>query len=221
MLCNASPFFRAACSAGWMDPKNRVITLPEDDPEVIKMMIFWIYEDSICVSWEATQRTWTAGKDSETELMKTNLGLFIQLYVLAEKYQMPSLQNDALSAIVWRGSYQNQPGILQIVPYVYRNTYSSQSALRRLIVKLIITNCGYEEIRKVSSDIDYPLEFLQEMATWLRNKGTDRPLSEENARVTLSDAFYDEFYVYVKPDSERGLYVSQADRKPKLPMISW
>jgi BTB/POZ domain len=45
ILCAASPFFKAACKPERMKPIDRVLELPEDDDEMIQLMIYWTYHN--------------------------------------------------------------------------------------------------------------------------------------------------------------------------------
>ena len=56
VLCASSPFFEAACKPQWMKPDDRLIKLPEDDPEAIQLLVYWMYHDEICFRIEITER---------------------------------------------------------------------------------------------------------------------------------------------------------------------
>jgi hypothetical protein len=95
ILCDASPFFKAHCKPEWMKNEEKVIKLLEDNAEVVQMLIFWIYHNQICIS----SKVCTEVKTCE-EALKSPWGLFAQLYVIAQKYQIPLLQNNTIDALL-------------------------------------------------------------------------------------------------------------------------
>jgi len=117
VICAASPFFKAACKPEWMKPEEKVVNLPEDDAEVIRIMIYWIYHDEICI---AEVPTLVKGC-TIIENFSSPSGLFIKLYVAAQKYQMPRLQNAAIDALLYH-QYNQVPLNADLITWVYENT---------------------------------------------------------------------------------------------------
>jgi hypothetical protein len=130
-LCDASPFFKAHCKPDWMKPDDKIIKLPEDNAEVVRMMIFWIYHNQICISEIKYDElnTWCTCE----EALDSPWGLFTQLYVIAQKYQMAQLQNDVIDALLDLGAkWVLAPGIIS---WVYENTAKGDN-LRKLIFRI-------------------------------------------------------------------------------------
>ncbi|KAJ8061701.1 hypothetical protein OCU04_009501 [Sclerotinia nivalis] len=86
LLCAASPFFEAACKPEWQTGDKFIIKLPEDNAGLIKVLVSWVYRQEIVYLG-----TWYSSRKLE--------GL-IGTYLLAEKYQMPRLQNNIMDAMV-------------------------------------------------------------------------------------------------------------------------
>ncbi|RDL38379.1 uncharacterized protein BP5553_02719 [Venustampulla echinocandica] len=220
-LSRASPFFKAACSSKWMGPQQSLINLPEDDPEIVKMLVFWIYEGRICVSRESVELTSTAL--TVAEVLESSFGLFIRLFVLAEKYQMAALQNDALNAIIWRGHDRKPLNILRVVPYIYQNTHSSDSPLRRLIVELTSAGCESEEIQQVNEEIGLGFEFFQDFTTWFFQDMDPNPVplvSPSYSNVVLAKAFCDQFHTHIEDNHDCRLSTGKTFLELRLPMIA-
>src|SRR4051812_25080494 len=91
MLCAASPFFEAACKPEWQSADGCVITLPEADPEAVKMLLSWVYENDICVAIHHFF--------CDMDRLDSASGLLLKLYILGDKFQMPALQNDVIDAL--------------------------------------------------------------------------------------------------------------------------
>ncbi|KAE9373266.1 hypothetical protein N431DRAFT_337163 [Stipitochalara longipes BDJ] len=129
ILCEASPFFKAACKPEWMKPGKNYITMPEDDAKVVRIMIYWIYHDEICIDKVKHE------KDINTceKTLGTPWGLFARLYIVGQKYQMPRLQNDAVDALL----HCNNDWAIDacIIPWIYNHTTKGDK-LRKLTFRL-------------------------------------------------------------------------------------
>ena len=156
VLCSASPFFQAACKPEWMKAEDKAITLPEDDPEAVKALVHWMYHDEICVDEKKAN---VNDANTEEEAMRGVWGIFVKLFVLGQKYQIPPLQNDAIDAIL---VYVNTWSIeLGVISYAYENT-SSGSPLRRLLVRLVRLDDDDLELMRFKNGLCQ--EFLFELA---------------------------------------------------------
>jgi BTB/POZ domain len=135
ILSAASPFFEAACTPKWMKSEDRVIKLPEDDPDAIRVFIYWAYHDNISVSKGLPDST---TNDSVEEASKTAFGLFAKLYILAEKYQILRLMNDVVDATISNVKEQHLP--MATVSYIYENTLPGLPGLpfRRLMLDIVL-----------------------------------------------------------------------------------
>jgi BTB/POZ domain len=89
VLSAASAFFEAVCRDEINQTKQE-INLPDDDPETIRAMVYWMYHDNICVL-ESIQMRHYNHATTTADAMETVWGLFAKLYVLGGKYQMPRL----------------------------------------------------------------------------------------------------------------------------------
>lgn len=131
IICAASSFFEAACKPEWMKPEDRVIKLPEDDPKIIQMIIYWAYHDTICIPEDSKDTMWDTDLE---EALETDLGLSTKIYLIAEKYQVHRLKNDAIDTIIEKNSSQWLP--VSLVSHAYGNTIPD-SRLRRLMLNIV------------------------------------------------------------------------------------
>ncbi|KAL4789619.1 hypothetical protein BDV19DRAFT_22994 [Aspergillus venezuelensis] len=123
LLCDTSPYFNTlykdrAESAVSDDP----ITLPDDDPDVFAEAISWMYRGTL--SGDLTTRP----GDCATAFC-------MELWVLAEKLEIPTLQNQAIAtckARVDKSAITSLPNHWTI-EYVYSHT-TPRSPPRRLLV---------------------------------------------------------------------------------------
>jgi hypothetical protein len=168
VLCSASPFFQAACKPEWMTAEDKVITLPEDDPEAVKALIHWMYHDEICADEKKTN---VNDANTEEEAMRGAWGVFVKLFVLGQKYQIPPLQNDAIDAIL---VHVNTWSIeLGVISYAYENT-SSGSPLRRLLVRLVRLDDDDLELMRFKNNLCQEFLFELTMALFKAQKSPSK-----------------------------------------------
>ncbi|KAH7089487.1 hypothetical protein FB567DRAFT_520856 [Paraphoma chrysanthemicola] len=117
LLCHYSPFFRRIFYA-----KNSNTTsfgLPEEEDAPFKTFVGWLYSSSLPVPRE-----------------ESDLGLLFDLYLMAEKFQIPNLVADVLQVVrEWYKYSDSYPG-LRRVQYVYANTEEG-SPMRHMLVHTV------------------------------------------------------------------------------------
>jgi hypothetical protein len=175
MLCAASPFFEAACKPEWQSTNECVVTLPEDDPKLVKILLNWVYENVIRVPVldYVEDRTLDGAK-----------GLLPKLYVLGDKYQMPALQNDAIDVL---GSifFRREGYGSQIMNYAFKET-SETDPLRLFLVNFAISNWSPDKLESYKTRL-CP-EFTHSMAVELL-KRLSTPKTEDSYQEIRQGTF--------------------------------
>ncbi|KAN0098740.1 hypothetical protein V8E51_014403 [Hyaloscypha variabilis] len=130
ILCATSPFFEAVCKPEWMKPEDKVIRLPEDDPEVIRLLVYWAYHGEICLPLLGESEV----SMTLEEAMNKGWGLLVRLYLVAEKLQVDRLKNDSIDAMI----QENKVNYLSIslISHIYENTLF-ESRLQQLILDIV------------------------------------------------------------------------------------
>lgn len=114
LLCHHSPFFRKIFYG--KDNKTTSYGLPEEEDPTFKCFVGWLYSTSLPVPRE-----------------EADLGVLFDLYLLAEKLQIPSLIQDVLQVVrEWYKYSDSYPG-LRRVQYIYANTEEG-SPMRHMLV---------------------------------------------------------------------------------------
>lgn len=117
LLCHHSPFFRKIFYAKGSTTQS--FGLPEDDDNAFKTFVGWLYSSSLPVPRE-----------------ESDLGVLFDLYLMAEKFQIPNLIADVLQVVrEWYKFSDSYPG-LRRVQYIYANTESG-SPMRHMLVHSI------------------------------------------------------------------------------------
>lgn len=86
VLCRAGSFFQAALEGGFKEALEQTIEMPEADVGAFKQFLVWLYSGQF-----------PDPMASSTE--EANWDLFVQLYIFAETYGIPALQNDSIDVL--------------------------------------------------------------------------------------------------------------------------
>jgi hypothetical protein len=139
ILCAHGPFFKAACKPIWMNPGDRLIELPEDDPDAIKTMVYWMYHEEICLSKDQVDELYEL--DWNDDGLSTPWGVLVNVYIAAEKFQIPRLKNDSVDALIdiWEDLGCRIP--INVVAFAFDHT-AVGSALRTLLIRMLRSDWG-------------------------------------------------------------------------------
>jgi hypothetical protein len=117
LLCHHSPFFRRIFYA--KNNSSKTFGLPEEEDAPFKTFVGWLYSSSLPVPRE-----------------EADLGIMFDLYLMAEKFQIPNLIADVLQVVrEWYKYSDSYPG-LRRVQYVYANTEEG-SPMRHMLVHAV------------------------------------------------------------------------------------
>lgn len=117
LLCHHSPFFRKIFYAKGSNTQS--FGLPDEEDAPFKTFVGWLYSSSLPVPRE-----------------EADLGVLFDLYLMAEKFQIPNLIADVLQVVrEWYKFSDSYPG-LRRVQYIYANTESG-SPMRHMLVHSI------------------------------------------------------------------------------------
>ncbi|KAE8834591.1 hypothetical protein PTNB85_05924 [Pyrenophora teres f. teres] len=117
LLCHYSPFFRKIFySKSSSSSRTQSFGLPEEEDIPFKTFVGWLYSSSLPVPRE-----------------EADLGTCFDLYLMAEKFEMPGLVADVLQVVrEWYKYSDSYPG-LRRVQYIYANTEEG-SPMRHMLV---------------------------------------------------------------------------------------
>jgi len=117
LLCHHSPFFRRIFYA--KNNNSKTFGLPDEEDAPFKTFVGWLYSASLPVPRE-----------------ESDLGLMFDLYLMAEKFQIPNLIADVLQVVrEWYKFSDTYPG-LRRVQYIYANTEEG-SPMRHMLVHAV------------------------------------------------------------------------------------
>ncbi|RAR04241.1 btb poz-like protein [Stemphylium lycopersici] len=120
LLCHHSPFFRKVFySKTSTSSRTQSFGLPEEEDAPFKTFVGWLYSSSLPVPRE-----------------EADLGTCFDLYLMAEKFEIPGLIADVLQVVrEWYKYSDTYPG-LRRVQYIYANT-DEGSPMRHMLVHAV------------------------------------------------------------------------------------
>ncbi|KAG4034662.1 hypothetical protein MFRU_002g00190 [Monilinia fructicola] len=150
VLC-LSPFFQSACRNQYMEPPNKRISLPDEEPEIFSSVLEYLYKGDYYPRLVHNKRknTWEMeggdGEEREStihhhsvdgELLKDTV-----IYCAAEKYGLEELKRVALRKQGLQSGLHCST-ILSSARYAYAHTPDTDSKLRAHYLALIIRSRG-------------------------------------------------------------------------------
>lgn len=125
LITPRSLFFKKAMSGSWKESEDRIVNLPEEDPEIFKIYVHHLYTGSVAVIPEPLPAV--TGRPVKW--------IICRLYVLAEKLQDVKAKNSAIEALLaeCREKYK-YPG-QSSVSTIYNGTLPGSMA-RKVLVDL-------------------------------------------------------------------------------------
>jgi hypothetical protein len=146
ILIRRSAFLRAALTGTFKEATEGTVTLQEDSPKVFGVFVSWLY---------------TGKLENTVDEIPTPYGSnrLAELYIFADRYDVPILRNDAIDALVT--TRQN----LQIPASFFRKVYDAtlpKDPLRRLLADMVVFDTDIRE-SVVAYRESYPAEMLLDM----------------------------------------------------------
>ncbi|KAK3640306.1 hypothetical protein LTR56_011902 [Elasticomyces elasticus] len=124
IVCPQSPFFAKACDGRFMEAENNTITLKkaEDDPSVVQAMLSYLYT--------------TDYSDEEHDLDLTPAMLLnIHLHVIADKYEIPSLEKLAAEKFQQRAKLEwSTKSFADAATLIYTSVADRQNQLKEVVM---------------------------------------------------------------------------------------
>lgn len=163
LIRGSSDFFDKAMGGTWKEAADRVINLPDDDPDVFRIYLHWLYRGSIPCGWLKPETV------SDVHYIH-----FAKAYVLGDKLQDEDFCDADIDAIIQMASVRGKDGRnffpgRDAVRHLYDNTLPSSRG-RRFLVALYLHHAekdwfGDDKDRKV-----FGIEFLCDLAVAFLDK---------------------------------------------------
>ncbi|KAI4720286.1 hypothetical protein E4T48_03418 [Aureobasidium sp. EXF-10727] len=144
LLCDSSTYFKAALNNGFKETKDQTITLDDEDPEIFRTFVVWLYETKL-------------NADMIYEGHESFQGHLFNLYVFADKRGIANLANDTTTMLAsyWAHEWVSVSEVARVVPLISR----SGKLYKLIIDSLLLEMRGGHDTGDLE-DADIPKEIL-------------------------------------------------------------
>ncbi|KAK4446212.1 BTB/POZ protein [Podospora aff. communis PSN243] len=151
LVCAQSKFFAAACRDGFKEAQEGNIILPDDNPRLIHIMVYYFYHLDYDVQGQNQSghfdRPETKGDGADAS--EPTLVTHAKVYALAEKYIIDGLKGLALRKFKAATESLDVDHFLQATQEVYTSTIEGDRGLRDVIVAILFNNPRWLDESKV------------------------------------------------------------------------
>ena len=178
LLCTLSPYFRAACGPNWFQSGCKRVSLTTDDPGLVELIVQWMYTGNF--KYYTMEATDFISALSGRQFRQESVDTLIRLYILADKLQIPVLQDRVITELLETNLHRDI-GLIHI-PRIYEELMDG-SLLRQLAIDSFVWFEKPSSHGKLGPEaIQGCAEFLYDVAasynerawkTWKRDQAID------------------------------------------------
>jgi hypothetical protein len=195
LLCDSSPYFNNLFNDRFDRVPPATVRLPDDDPDTFTEFLNWVYRGTIF----------------QNQLHPPLIELF-RLWVLAQKFEVPELQNLVVTRCKQKLDYQKK-GVLptNTINYVYNNTIPG-SPLRQMTVNIFAQRATKANFSRYREEV--PRAFLEDLCVFWLEKG-----EIIDPGVNLSPDFETLYFVYPATplkDSQGRILSPRREEEPEI-----
>lgn len=157
VVCAKSKFFKAACSKKWREGQEKVVRLPEVQPDNFKAYCGWLYSgqcpEPICT------------KDSDAYQQASEWKQLIDLHLLGETLDDVQLRNHSITVLFQSMRNQNMIPHPSGLTLIWEST-PPRSQLRKMLVHAVISRLNSEVFVKNMEEFPRESERLCDIYTY-------------------------------------------------------
>lgn len=159
LLTEKSEFFQAACRNEWKEASSRVVKLPDVEPEIFSLYLFWVHRGKLAVRNGRHPRN----EESVDDACAVQLSL-VKLWILADRLGDIELRNAVIDEMVNTARHEYVCAPTLFSPEITVLIWSATTARRSLHTLLIDLYLSRAYAGDVQDLIDkYHPEFLKEL----------------------------------------------------------
>ncbi|KAH6847105.1 hypothetical protein B0I37DRAFT_374303 [Chaetomium sp. MPI-CAGE-AT-0009] len=194
IVCPRSSFFATACNGLFQEGKTGVVALPDDDPQVVNLMIRYLYYLDYPAQPEVQDEAVETPQESKSADC-SNLTVHARVYALGEKYDIQGLKTLAIEKFKTEAKvHWNCDEFIRAVEEVYTSTIDQDRGLRDAVVEAIRVHPTVLDkepmqnvVRRLDLCFDLMMRFRDELSHYeTPQTGTD-PVVDE---LAVDEAFY-------------------------------
>lgn len=158
-----SEYFRNALKEPWKEAEDRLIELPDIEPQVFDIFVDWLYTQKVPEKnrfWVAPTETLKANSTEHVQLAEI---LVMKTYVFADRFLVPKLRCAIYNYFAASLTKDSIPPYYEAIIYAFNNL-TEKSAMLDLLVGLHCAfwdeSCDTESNGEVDMRKDLPIDFL-------------------------------------------------------------
>lgn len=160
LLTENSEFFQAACRNEWKEATSRMIKLPDVEPDIFSLYLFWVHRGKLAVRNERV----TDGKHFADNTRATQTSL-VKLWILADRLSDVRLCNTIIDEMIAATQICDDIGGFVLFPpdltVLIWSATTAGRPIRQLIIDYFITYVYVTKVEEVMDD-HHP-DFLKEL----------------------------------------------------------
>ncbi|KAJ5357609.1 hypothetical protein N7541_004767 [Penicillium brevicompactum] len=105
LICDSSPFFRAALGGPWEEASEHIVKLPEEEPKIFSIYLHWVYYGKLAVLVDRAQLPTITGLELQDRERRFSNEEYLQLLkacVFADKILDGKFHDTIIRAVVER-----------------------------------------------------------------------------------------------------------------------
>lgn len=160
LLTEKSEFLQAACRNEWKEASSRIIKLPDVEPDISSLYLFWVHRDKL-----ALHNDWDPDGDDCEENALTVQTRLVKLWILADRLSDVRLCNIVIDEMVGATEKSDSTGLFVLFPpdltvLIWSATTAGRS-IRRMVIDYYITYVCVEGVEK--NMYEHHPDFLKEL----------------------------------------------------------
>lgn len=179
LLCRTSDFFTAALSKDWKESRQKIVRLPEDDPDLFEIFADFLYGGRI----HSTKESDTIGNTDDDYYKDPERERLARCWILGDKLAAPLFQDASIDAIIQK-MVETERAPVNLHGIAYLET-SGSNPLKRLVVDIAAWRYTADDFDDSEEDHESQSQFqrdtiarLRERCEWAQNPGLDVPTGE-------------------------------------------
>ncbi|KAK5701414.1 hypothetical protein LTR17_022607 [Elasticomyces elasticus] len=141
MLCAQSPFFAKVCEGRFREATENVITLRDDDPDVVAAMLGYLYsfEYAAICDGDALDEELVGGAIGASELV-----FHVHVHIIADKYDLPRLTKLATTKFAAAAKTAwSSPSFAEAAVLIFTDSTAISKELRESVISTVNTHTRF------------------------------------------------------------------------------
>jgi hypothetical protein len=159
LLVFYSPYFSAALIGGFREAETKVITLKDEDPNIVKSFIHWLYHLHFPTEKDSAKLwvLWASSEDDDGQLTTENL---VKTYIFSDMYSVRKLCNEVVTELYIH--IETKMGTSLPNPHVIRHAFTNLDKDAPLLDYIVDAYCyfAHGELWEDFVEVDWHAPFV-------------------------------------------------------------